>query len=109
MAMPNLNNHNDISKLMDKYLLKFVRKNSHLSKKIHNDCYDIIMIVLKKDFIRSSLNRFENEEDAYHYLAFIAQFIRLSNKYDIITGDKNNYFNIDNIRRAIVSYKFIVE
>ncbi len=106
LAMPQFNNHESISKLIDEYFRKFVMKNLHLSERISDDCIDIIMIVLKPDFITKTLNRFENEKDGYHYLAFITQFIRLSNKYDIITGDKNNYFDLSNIRKGIESYKF---
>jgi hypothetical protein len=104
--MPQFNNHESISKLIDEYFRKFVMKNLHLSERISDDCIDIIMIVLKPDFISGILNRFDNEKDGYHYLAFITQFIRLSNKYDIITGDKNNYFDLSNIRKGIESYKF---
>jgi len=106
LAMPQFNNHESISKLIDEYFRKFVMKNLHLSERISDDCIDIIMIVLKPDFISGILNRFDNEKDGYHYLAFITQFIRLSNKYDIITGDKNNYFDLSNIRKGIESYKF---
>lgn len=106
LAMPQFNNHESISKLIDEYFHKFVMKNSHLSERISDDCIDIIMIVLKPDFISGILNKFDNEKDGYHYLAFITQFIRLSNKYDIITGDKNNYFDLSNIKKGIESYKF---
>lgn len=109
LAMPQFNNHESISKLIDEYFRKFVMKNSHLSERISDDCIDIITIVLKPDFITKTLNKFENEKDGYHYLAFITQFIRLSNKYDIITGDKNNYFDVSNIKKGIESYKFKIK
>jgi hypothetical protein len=106
--MPQFNNHESVSRLIDEYFRKFVKKNSHLSSRISDDCIDIIMIVLKPEFIRKTLNKFEDEKSAYHYLAFITQFIRLSNKYDLITGDKNNFFDLSNIRKGIESYKFKV-
>ena len=109
LAMPQFNNHESVSRLIDEYFRKFVIKNSHLSERITDDCIDIIMIVLEPDFITKTLNRFENEKDGYHYLAFITQFIRLSNKYDIITGDKNNYFDLSNIKKGIESYKFKIK
>jgi len=109
LAMPQFNNHESVSRLIDEYFRKFVIKNSHLSEMITDDCIDIITIVLKPDFIMKTLNRFENEKDGYHYLAFITQFIRLSNKYDIITGDKNNYFDLSNIKKGIESYKFKIK
>lgn len=109
LAMPQFNNHESVSRLIDEYFHKFVIKNSHLSERITDDCIDIITIVLEPDFITKTLNRFENEKDGYHYLAFITQFIRLSNKYDIITGDKNNYFDLSNIKKGIESYKFKIK
>ncbi|MEY2851277.1 MAG: hypothetical protein RJA96_1148 [Actinomycetota bacterium] len=50
LAMPQFNNHESISKLIDEYFRKFVMKNLHLSERISDDCIDIIMIVLKPDF-----------------------------------------------------------
>jgi hypothetical protein len=101
LAMPHLNTEKSISKFMEEYFHKFVKKNSNLSERIYDDCRDIIMIILKPDFITETLNKFENEQDAFHYLAFITQYVRLSNKYRIITGDKNNYFELSNIQKLM--------
>jgi len=105
LYFPEYNNIYDFSELLDINFKNFVKVNSHKSKEIYKDCKDITEIILNDDYIEIIKCQFELEEDAYHYLALVAQMIRMSNRFKIITRDNDmmyfKYCNCEGITEGL--------
>jgi hypothetical protein len=102
--VPQFNNYWDMGELVDIYFRKFVSNNKHLSKRIANDCRDIIELVENSNYIKLIKNSFDNVDDAYHYLAMTTQFYRIGNRYDLIIKDPYNMCDLNNAYCAIRLY-----
>ena len=104
LSMPQFNNYWDMTELMDIYFRKFVESNSHISKMIAEDCCDIIELIGDKDYINYVRTSFTNDDDAYHYLAMVTQFYRMSNKFGLLSKNPYEICNLYNIVRVISSH-----
>jgi len=77
--------------------------NKNFSKIISNDCKDIIGVLLDKNYIDLIREEFDDSDDAYHYLAMMAQLKRMSNRFEIISPNHyGGYCNYDNIIQGIL-------
>ena len=99
---PQFNNYDDICEIFDIYVRKIVLNNSSHSQQIKNDCLAMIKFFFTADYISQIISSFEIEEDAYHYLAILVQFQRVSNRYKLVSMSPYHYYNPSNIHRAIV-------
>lgn len=99
---PQFNNYEDICEIFDIYIRKIVLNNSSHSQQIKNDCLAMIKFFFTADYISQITSSFEIEEDAYHYLAILVQFQRVSNRYKLVSMSPYHYYNPSNIHRAIV-------
>ena len=98
---PQFNNYEDICEIFDIYVRKIGLNNSSHSQQIKNDCLAMIKFFFTADYISQITSSFEIEEDAYHYLAILVQFQRLSNRYKLVSMSPYHYYNPSNIYRAI--------
>jgi hypothetical protein len=101
---PQFNNYNDIFELFDIYIRKNVLKSS-LSPQIKTDCLMMVNFFLTNDYIDQIKSSFESEEDAYHYLAILVHFRRLSNKHSLISNDSQQYFDADKLAKLVIKHK----
>jgi hypothetical protein len=106
LQQPQFNNYEDICELFDIHMRKFVFRNSKYSNNIKNDCLIMVKFFLKDDYINHIISSFEVEDDAYHYLAILVQFERMSNGYELKSQSPYYYFNPVNIQKMITELKF---
>jgi hypothetical protein len=102
---PQFNNYNDICELFDIYIRKNVLKNSKYSSKIKNNCLEMIEFFFESEYIENVKSSFHIEDDAYHYLAILVQFQRMSNAYKLSSLSLYHYFNPSNIEILIANTK----
>jgi len=101
---PQFNNNNDIYELFDIYIRKIVT-NSSSSSQIKTDCLMMVNFFLTNDYIDQIKSSFEIEEDAYHYLAILVHFRRLSNKHSLVSNNPQQYFDAGKLAKMVVEYK----
>lgn len=99
---PLFNNYDDICEIFDIYIRKIVKKNCYYSLKIKKDSMNMVQFFYTDEYIQQIISSFEYEEDAYHYLAILVQFQRISNNYKMISLSPYHYFNPANIYRAVI-------
>ena len=103
---PQFNNYEDICEIFDIYIRKMVIYNSSYSSQIKTDCSMMVKFFYTDDYINNIISSFEKEEDAYHYLAILVQFQRISNRYKMSSLSPYHYYNPTNIYRAVVELSF---
>lgn len=103
---PQFNNYENICEVFDIYIRKIVMINSAHSLNIKTDCIEMIDFFYETDYISQIVSSFEVEEDAYHYLAILVQFQRITNRYKLVSSSPYHYFNPTNIYNAIVGMSF---
>jgi hypothetical protein len=101
---PQFNNYEDICELFDIYIRKIVSDSSS-SLQIKTDCLMMVNFFLSNDYISHIKSSFENENDAYHYLAIFVQFRRLSNRHKLISENQYQHFNTANLLKMVSVYK----
>lgn len=97
LLYPKYNNYGKFYEIMDKIFKKTITNNDINSNKISSDCKLVIDLIVDYDYIYLILDTYENESDAYHYLALVAQMKRIGNKYKIFNSTDDNYCNIEGI------------
>jgi len=102
---PQFNNYENICEIYDIYIRKIV-SNSSYSSQIKTDCSMMVKFFYTDDYINNIISSFEKEEDAYHYLAILVQFQRISNRYKMSSLSPYHYYNPTNIYRAVVELSF---
>ena len=102
---PQFNNYENICEIYDIYIRKIV-SNSSYSSQIKTDCSMMVKFFYTNDYINNIISSFEKEEDAYHYLAILVQFQRISNKYKMSSLSPYHYYNPANLYRAVVELSF---
>lgn len=102
---PQFNNYENICEIYDIYIRKIV-SNSSYSSQIKTDCSMMVKFFYTDDYINNIISSFEKEEDAYHYLAILVQFQRISNKYKMSSLSPYHYYNPANLYRAVVELSF---
>lgn len=104
---PQFNNYEDICEIFDIYIRKMVIYNSSYSSELKKDCLDMVKFFFTAEYISQIIYSFDNdEEDAYHYLAILVQFQRISNRYKMSSLSPYHYYNPTNIYRAVVELSF---
>lgn len=103
---PQFNNYQDVCEIFDIYTRKIVDKNSNYSQKLKVDCLDMIKFFFNIDYIDQIKSSFEIEEDAYHYLAILVQFQRISNRFKLMSSSPYYYYNPNNMYKAIIKLSF---
>lgn len=102
---PQFNNYENICEIYDIYIRKIV-SNSSYSSQIKTDCSMMVKFFYTDEYINNIISSFEKEEDAYHYLAILVQFQRISNKYKMSSLSPYHYYNPANLYRAVVELSF---
>jgi hypothetical protein len=103
VVYPQFNNYEDACELFDIYIRKIVKNNSNISSQINKDCNQMVNFFYSKydGYITDIISSFEDENDAYHYLAILVQFQRMSNNYKLSSQSPYHYFNPANINQLI--------
>lgn len=102
---PQFNNYENICEIYDIYIRKIV-SNSSYSSQIKTDCSMMVKFFYTDDYINNIISSFEKEEDAYHYLAILVQFQRISNRYKMSSLSPYHYYNPSNMYNAIIKLGF---
>jgi hypothetical protein len=83
--------------LFNSYFRKMVENNTKLSPKIYEDCKDLIRLLMHKDDLIEILNRFIDDRDAYHYMAFMIYLELIESKYNLRSKREDKYYDIANL------------
>lgn len=97
LLCPEYNNYCKFYEIMDNIFKKAIINNNSNSNNISSDCKLVVDLIVDEDYIYLILDTYENESDAYHYLALVAQMKRIGNKYKIFNSTGDNYCNIEGI------------
>lgn len=93
MNNPEMNNYWDINDAMYNYFSRVVQINRHKSKQICSDCSYLVNFFYDEEYINIIKASFENDDDAYHYLAIIAQVFRISNKHMLRSSNSDEVWD----------------
>ncbi len=83
--------------LFNRYFREMVENNTKLSPKIYEDCKDLIRLLMHKDDLIEILNRFIDDRDAYHYMAFMIHLELIESKYNLRSKTEDKYYDIVNL------------
>lgn len=105
---PQFNNEKDVSELFDIYMRKFILANRGGSYIIRSCCQEFVdfWFYRNRPYYFYVFGTFESSDDAYHYLAVLAQFHRMVNLYGLRSADRCNYLVIANVVRFCMSVKY---
>lgn len=102
LNFPQFNNYLDVCDVFDIYIRKFVLLNTHLSYQIAVDCIHMIEFFYDIEYINLIKGSFDNEVDAYHYLAILVQFQRQINKFNLNSLSPLHQFNPNNMYNLVI-------
>jgi len=102
MYFPMLNNYYCLSCVIDYYIRCFVYYNHHCSSQICDDCSCFVNFSFTDEYIESIKETFDNDEDAFHYLAILLQTYRFSNLYKLRSSNTNETWDYNRLANAVM-------
>jgi len=108
ISTPQFNNERDVEELFDIYVRKFIKANRGGSALIAANCTEFVDFWFHRNrkYYRQVFESFETRDDAYHYLAILAQFHRICNLFRLRSASPCKYLVVDNAIRFCLAINY---